>query len=273
MHKWQTRIRFRRLLQFRNRLVILLAIQRRLPHQQMIFRRVFPQFHKSRQGPLLYLPLPHLVRRVPQHVQIIQVSRLVRPDRIQRPHRIPIPLRKKITKPQQITRLRQPRLLPHHRFKRPNRPPKIILPVINQSNIQTNPRHPRRQLLCLPQHFQSMRPLLTPHRDHAQILISPRRPRFRRQNFPERPLRPIQFPSPQSRFPLRKNPRQIRSDHRARVLARRLPRPPPPPPAAPPTPPPPRAAVPPPTPRISPPKPKKKNNPPPQGPGPRPARH
>ena len=66
--------------------------------------------------------------------------------------------RKKITKPQQVTRLHRLRLIAHHRFERRNRRMKIVLPVINQSNIQPDPRHSRRQPLRFLQQFKRLSP-------------------------------------------------------------------------------------------------------------------
>ena len=70
-----------------------------------------------------------------------------------------------------MARLERVRLIPHHRLELWYSFQEFTLPVISESNVQADARDLRRQPLRLVQHFQGLRPLLSPHVDDAEVGI------------------------------------------------------------------------------------------------------
>ena len=66
-----------------------------------------------------------------------------------------------------------------------NRAHEIVLTEICEPDIQPDSRDARRELLGFVQHFESPRPLLAAHMNHAKIRISSRHAGIDRQHLPE----------------------------------------------------------------------------------------
>ena len=84
------------------------------------------------------------------------------------------------------------RRLRDHRLKRTDRPREIVLVEIGEPDVQPDSRNIRRKFFGLPQCRQSLRPLLAPHMNHAEIGVSSRYARVDRQHLPEGALTLIQ---------------------------------------------------------------------------------
>ena len=59
----------------------------------------------------------------------------------------------------------------HYGFKGRDGGGKVILPIVDQSDVETNSGDLRCQMFRFVQHFECLRPLLTPHGNHAQVGI------------------------------------------------------------------------------------------------------
>ena len=114
MHIRQVGVELHGLLKLFDSFVVLIAVQRGLAHKHVIFRSVLPQLEKSGERAILDIRLAGLVRRIAEHVEIIQIVGLLRPQRIEKLHRVGVLLGEKITEPQQIARLYGLWLITHH---------------------------------------------------------------------------------------------------------------------------------------------------------------
>jgi len=76
-------------------------------------------------------------------------------------------------------------LIADHGFKNWNSFKKLILSKINQPNVQANTRNLWHQMLGFLERFHCLRPLLTPHINHAKVSVGPADLRIERNHFPK----------------------------------------------------------------------------------------
>ena len=127
----------------------------------------------------------------------------LRPQRLQHLSRVGPALDEEVAEPQQISSLPCVWLIAHHRFERFNCRSKIVLPVINQTNIQANARNFGREAFGCTKHFQGLMPLLVPHVDHAEVGIRPGNFGIQNKHLPKSALCLAQVAIAKRRFALR----------------------------------------------------------------------
>jgi hypothetical protein len=81
---------------------------------------------------------------------------------------------------------------------------KIVLPIVDQADVQPNSCHLGRQVLRFVQHFQCLPPLFSPHVDYAEVRVRARDLRIDSQNGPKSMIGFIQIATLKRSFTLLK---------------------------------------------------------------------
>ena len=169
------------------------------------------------QRALLELRTRRLAGGNSQNVEIVQLVRRLRPERLEHGSGVGVALGEEVAKSQKVACLVGIGRIVHHGFKGSDGGAKIVLPVVDQADVETNSRDLRRQMFGFVQHLQRLRPLLAPHGDDAQVGISAGGLRIQRQDaakgtlgrsrlFFFRALRPRETIAEESRLPSRAAP-------------------------------------------------------------------
>ena len=182
MHEWKLGVGAGCGLQFFNSVIVLFAIEMRLSHKQMQFRRVLADFKQAAKSALLEVGVLRLSSRYAKRVEVIQLIRGLRPQRFQGCRSFSVVFGEEVTEAQQVTCLKRVRRVFHHGRERRNRRTEIVLPIVHQPNIQADSGYTRCEMLRLIQHRKRWLPLLAAHVDHAQVRVRPRQLRVRRQH-------------------------------------------------------------------------------------------
>src|ERR1700689_3367792 len=131
----QLGVSFRGQLQFLDGFVVFITIQMGFAHQEMELSRILSNLDEAAEGALFEFGLLRFAGGNTEHVKIIQLVRFLCPQRLQRARSVSVALGEKVAKTEQIARLQGIGRVSHDRLKWRNRLLKLVLPVIDQTDI------------------------------------------------------------------------------------------------------------------------------------------
>src|SRR5438552_16909818 len=167
MNERQPGIALSREIKFFDGIVVFFVIDVSFANELAHFWGVLSDFRHPSQCSLLESAALSPARCDAEHVEVIQLIRSLRPQRLENSGGVAVTFSEEVTESQKISGLIRSWLIAHNRLEGRDRGGKIILAVIDQSNIQPNACNRGREMLGLVQHLQRALPLLAPHIDDA----------------------------------------------------------------------------------------------------------
>src|SRR5450755_2577108 len=108
--------------------------------------RVLAGFGENAKSALLQFGATGLASGNSQDIQIVQLTRGLRPERLERAGSIGIALGEEVAQSQQVACLVGIRCVVHYGIKGSDGGAKVVLPVVGQADVETNARELRRQV-------------------------------------------------------------------------------------------------------------------------------